>query len=479
MQFKFDKERGGGDAGTASKCPACGATTRSGFVLCVACGLDFRTGQRWQGKDEALRNPPPAENETTQPSRLADHGLGNEQETAGSERPKIRIKYSTPDTVTQGATPVAVQSESTHASPYAQVLAIGRNQRAINWLIGGVVVTCWCIGVIEGSLHSVLTLLLAERPAYTGPYSILRLRPKEVKASVGGAIFGGILGGIGASLVFGAAIFGGADSPMTNTAFSVLFLICIDLGGSMTEVFGLGKAAFAMVGFGALCIFGPDALNSTRRKSAQTSSASSPAASVMASPKAGVVVAASATPSGAVSGDGPFGFRAGMSKAQVITLVGERSIEPSEIANFYHLNTAPKPHPDFDHYSLVISPKAGLVRVVAMSRQIPTSSYGEVVKAEFTKIRDQVAKTYGRYEEYDYLQRGSIWKEPWEWMSALEAKERNLSCFWRRETQADLRNSVIEVILEAKNLDIKHGMVLLTYTFSGYVEYEEGQKNAF
>jgi hypothetical protein len=64
-------------------------------------------------------------------------------------------------------------------------------------------------------------------------------------------------------------------------------------------------------------------------------------------------------------------------------------------------------------------------------------------------------------------------------MSALEAKERNLSCFWRRETQADLRNSVIEVILEAKNLDIKHGMVLLTYTFSGYVEYEEGQKNAF
>jgi len=179
------------------------------------------------------------------------------------------------------------------------------------------------------------------------------------------------------------------------------------------------------------------------------------------------------------SAPGPFGFQSGMTKQQVVAMLGEDALKPKSIANWFWSAKAPKQHPLFDHYELLISPKAGVVKVLALSKVIPTSAYGEVLQEQFSKIRDQVAKTYGKYETYDYLNTGSIWKEPRDWMKGLEKEERTLVCFWRRETGAELKNTVFEVRLEANALDETHGALVLTFEFEKFKAYEEEQKKAF
>jgi hypothetical protein len=58
----------------------------------------------------------------------------------------------------------------------------------------------------------------------------------------------------------------------------------------------------------------------------------------------------------------PFGFRRGMTKAEVIAAVGAKAVVKDE-GDTLILSTAPKPHPDFNAYSVVISPTTGVAYV--------------------------------------------------------------------------------------------------------------------
>lgn len=77
---------------------------------------------------------------------------------------------------------------------------------------------------------------------------------------------------------------------------------------------------------------------------------------------------------------GPFGFRSGMSREQIVQAVGKENVAAIDsdalggVTMF--VSTAPKPHAAFTDYVLDVSPERGLLRIEAFSRSIDTSEDG-------------------------------------------------------------------------------------------------------
>jgi hypothetical protein len=154
----------------------------------------------------------------------------------------------------------------------------------------------------------------------------------------------------------------------------------------------------------------------------------------------------------------PFGLKMGMSKEQLGT---KEQVAPG----MYKIARVPRPHPDFESYVAQIGPTTGLCYLKALGKKIATSIYGPALRLEYTKIRDQVASTYGKYSETDILRPGSIWDEPRDWMMGLVKKERMLASQWSSETNATLRPGLREVIVGVSAFSTENGFVWLEYYF--------------
>lgn len=138
-------------------------------------------------------------------------------------------------------------------------------------------------------------------------------------------------------------------------------------------------------------------------------------------------------------------------------------------------STVPKPHAALEFYSLIFSPKTGLLKVVAYGKDIKISVYGEAVRSAFVEIRDAIANSYGPADiNVDNLKRGSIWNEPGEWMMALYKAERLLLVGWG--TKTTLPNQLLGIVLEAKALSTEKGFLSLAYEFNGWNEYVDEMK---
>lgn len=165
---------------------------------------------------------------------------------------------------------------------------------------------------------------------------------------------------------------------------------------------------------------------------------------------------------------GPFGFEAGMTKEQIIAIVGGGAIKEST-GDTTIFNNAPKPDPNFESYALRISPENGLLKIVAMSKNIDTNGFGNELKSTYKDIRAALAKIYGRpVHEMDLLNNGSIWTGPEDWMTGLLKGDRIFGCNWI-DIPLPNRITVIRIDATAKSKEI--GYLYLTYEFEGYTAY--------
>jgi hypothetical protein len=174
---------------------------------------------------------------------------------------------------------------------------------------------------------------------------------------------------------------------------------------------------------------------------------------------------------------GPFGFRPGMSRSEVLNLVGDSAVKKIEGVSVpddqLMLNTAPKPHPEFDVYGLLFSDKRGLVKLTALGHNIQTNDYGTQVHSEFLQIRDAVAKTYGEPKTYDFVESDSLWREPRDWMMSLVKTDRTLAASWLFTPSS---NRIEAILLEAIAHSTDNGILRLTYQFEGFKEYAESRE---
>lgn len=167
-----------------------------------------------------------------------------------------------------------------------------------------------------------------------------------------------------------------------------------------------------------------------------------------------------------------FGFKAGMTKEQIVAILGDKALTKVK-DDTYTFSTAPTPHSDFEDYLCFISPEKGLLKVVALSKDIETNSFGETLKDKFDQIRTGVSKAYGEGKSFDFLQSGSIWNDPQDWMMGLLKKERNLMTYWKLNASQD---HITFVALEAVALSQDKGYISLGYEFEGWEQYVDKKK---
>jgi hypothetical protein len=172
--------------------------------------------------------------------------------------------------------------------------------------------------------------------------------------------------------------------------------------------------------------------------------------------------------------NGPFGLHRGMTQEQVIQIVGKDAIKEAK-GDTLRLHRVPKPHPAFEFYSLIFSPKDGLLKIVAYGNDIRTNGFGQAVHESFIEIRDAVAGTYGQpANTFDSVRVGSIWKEPEDWMMGLLKDERMLVSGWSKS----LPNGIQDIYIEAKASSAEKGFLVLGYEFNGWDEYVDMKKKA-
>lgn len=181
-------------------------------------------------------------------------------------------------------------------------------------------------------------------------------------------------------------------------------------------------------------------------------------------------------------GDGPFGLESGLTKKNIEDMTGEE-LKPYEgVPNLYTVKFPPKKNTEFEGYGLLISPKSGLCQIRALGKNIDTDSYGLALQSKYKELFDSLSSIYGKLKSTDFLLSGSIWKEPQDWMMALNKKERFLSAQWEESSATPLKNRLTSVSMEVRANDSSKGYVYLQYDFNNIdacnAEIEEAKKSS-
>jgi hypothetical protein len=175
---------------------------------------------------------------------------------------------------------------------------------------------------------------------------------------------------------------------------------------------------------------------------------------------------------------GPFGFEKGMTREEVIKLVGQSAIAPrGQTQNPYNLilNTAPKPHSAFEKYILTFSPKEGLLKIQAIGKDIDSDSSGTEVKTAYNDIVDGLNKKYGPpTQQFDNLT-GQLFNEPNQWMMSILDKDRSVASFWNLSPPL---NNVKDIMSDVNVSHTNKGYIVVRFEFTGWNKFVDSLKAA-
>lgn len=172
----------------------------------------------------------------------------------------------------------------------------------------------------------------------------------------------------------------------------------------------------------------------------------------------------------------PFGFRYGSSKDEVIKLLGAASVVKTS-GNQVTFKTAPNPHPEFDLYNLIFSPKQGLLKVVAYSKDIHTADDGSELRDAFDRMKGGLEAKYGPSKKVDSCKGSDVDCESQFYMMQLMEKNRSLFALWADSPSAGNTG----IVIEGRALGINKGFIAITYEFPGwdqFVDEQDSKKNS-
>lgn len=164
----------------------------------------------------------------------------------------------------------------------------------------------------------------------------------------------------------------------------------------------------------------------------------------------------------------PFGLHVGMSLAQVTTAVGgEKNIK--EVKNQWYGLTVPV-ETDFTDIFATISPETGLCKIAAMVT-FPANQSGDQVRLKFSGVRNLLVAKYGEpNKEYDFLHVGALYHDENEFMWSLYKEERTLAMDW-------VLKGGDSIMLEAKALDQRTGLIVLSYEYQPEFDKWKAQRD--
>jgi hypothetical protein len=174
-----------------------------------------------------------------------------------------------------------------------------------------------------------------------------------------------------------------------------------------------------------------------------------------------VVAAAFFAAFGAIAG--PLGLSKGMTleelKKQGAFVSGNQQF-------VYTAKTITSGHPDFESYTVVLTPEQGLCKIQAVSKDIETSSFGTELEGKYNGLVEAMSGKYGAPgKNFNFLRSESSWKEPQYWMMGLLKKERRLIAFWNKPENNNLPDSLQLIMIETLPLSGSKGFLKLVYEF--------------
>ena len=147
--------------------------------------------------------------------------------------------------------------------------------------------------------------------------------------------------------------------------------------------------------------------------------------------------------------------------------------QPANRSDTLALTTAPKPHPDFEEYVLIFSPTGGLLKVLAVGKNIDTDDYGIEIQNDFQRIVSAIEAKYGPPKDVFDTHAGELFTESSQWMMALLEKQRKLEAFWFPNPPV---NNVTSIDVEAKAVNSKEGYINVGFEFEGWNEYLDSKR---
>jgi hypothetical protein len=163
-----------------------------------------------------------------------------------------------------------------------------------------------------------------------------------------------------------------------------------------------------------------------------------------------------------------FGFYSGETRTEIITAVGKDNIL-KQSGDILEVAASPKPDPNFETFLLILSPKQGLVKLIATGKDIDGDSAGRVMKTQFAAMKTDLNKGYGDpSDNFDFLDVKATHRSANQFMLSLTNNERSLATYW---TKKDFGNQITSVSLEGNGLGSDKGYLSLEYEFAGYHNY--------
>lgn len=164
-----------------------------------------------------------------------------------------------------------------------------------------------------------------------------------------------------------------------------------------------------------------------------------------------------------------------MSRDQIIKLVGKDALvqSPEETKDSLSLTTAPKPNPAFEKYLLVVSPTAGLLKIVACGKTVETGDAGAELQSAFEDVVTGMSKKYGKPSGRIDDCSGTGCDSPEFWMMSLLEKNRQLVVYWKFDTPV---NAITGIIVDANPLRINSGWIGAQYEFEGFSQWSDSRK---
>jgi hypothetical protein len=135
----------------------------------------------------------------------------------------------------------------------------------------------------------------------------------------------------------------------------------------------------------------------------------------------------------------------------------------------FRLSSSRLAGPEFEAFSVVVTPLHGLCEYVAWGKPIQGDLDGDVLRSRFDSLLSSLGNRYGDAEIHDALRPDSLWSDPRDWRRGLTAQERSLSAVWRQGNH-ELPDHLAAVQLKAKAVGESSGRIYVAYQFTNAEE---------
>ena len=147
--------------------------------------------------------------------------------------------------------------------------------------------------------------------------------------------------------------------------------------------------------------------------------------------------------------------------------LSNRGVSLKDDGNYwYTTEELPKGNSKLTKYDLLITPKAGLCRIISHTDIMYSNSFGDQLISEFEFFEKALTKKYGINEKYDFVKRDSIWNDNQYWMMGLLKEERYLTAFWNKKIGSNLpQNNIENISVDTFATSSEEGYISLNYEF--------------